>query len=122
MARKPKKDWNWIQKQYQLGFSHRRIAEMYIEKYPHESITHQAIGAYAQRHGWEVSSEAVEAYQEQTKSKSLRKSVERSLVKRTGPGRDRHEIETSKLTEDEVIEIGAELASEVESEHKSVGC
>jgi hypothetical protein len=52
MSRRLEKDWKWIRAQYETGLPIRKIAELYSDHFPGESVSHQNISAYARRHDW----------------------------------------------------------------------
>lgn len=118
MSRRIEKNWKWIRAQYATGLPIRKIAELYSEHFPFESVSHQNISAYARRHDWSRD-KLVENYKAETKRKVTEKLAAKGTqgrgVKRPDDGK------SLEVYEAEVVELNSDLASEVEIKHRIIG-
>ena len=118
MPRRIEKDWKWIRAQYETGLPIRKIAELYSDHFPGESVSHQNISAYARRHGWSRD-KLVKDYRAETQRKVMEKTVVQAPqgrgVKRPYDGK------SLEVHEAEVVAMNSELASEVELIHREAG-
>ena len=118
MSRRLEKDWKWIRAQYETGLPIRKIAELYSEYFPSESVSHQNISAYARRHGWSRD-KLVEDYRAATQRKVMEKTA---MQAPQGRGVKRPDDEKSLVVyEGEVVAMNSERASEVEFKHRYAG-
>ena len=118
MPRRIEKNWKWIQAQYETGLPIRKIAVLYSEYFPGESVSHQNISAYAKRHGWSRD-KLVDSYRSETKRKVIEKLAAKGPqgrgVKRPDDGK------SLEVHEAEVVNLNSEIASEIEIKHRIIG-
>ena len=118
MPKRLGKNWRWIRAQYETGLPIRKIAELYSDHFPGESVSHQNISAYARRHGWSRD-KLVEDYRAATQRKAKAKMAAQTPqgrgVKRPDDGK------SLEVYEAEVVTMNSDLASVVEVKHKYYG-
>ena len=118
MSRRLEKNWKWIRAQYETGLPIRKIAELYSDHFPGESVSHQNISAYARRHDWSRD-KLVKDYRAETQRKVMEKTA---MQAPQGRGVKRPDDEKSLVVyEGEVVAMNSERASEVEFKHRYAG-
>lgn len=73
-----RKDWLWIQKRYEMGFTVRQIAKDYSQEYPDDSVSFQAIAKMAKKKGW--CRELTDRYRKAVELKVINKTMTQQLV------------------------------------------
>ena len=118
MSRRLEKDWKWIRAQYGTGLPIRKIAELYSEHFPGESVSHQNISAYARRHDWsrdKLVKDYRVATQRKAKAKMAAQVPQGRGVKRPEDGK------SLEVYEAEVVAMNSDIASIVEVKHRFIG-
>ena len=118
MSRRLEKDWKWIRAQYGTGLPIRKIAELYSEHFPGESVSHQNISAYARRHDWsrdKLVKDYRAATQRKAKAKMAAQVPQGRGVKRPDDGK------SLEVYEAEVVAMNSDIASIVEVKHRFIG-
>lgn len=104
-----RKDWLWIQKQYEMGFTVRQIAKDYSEEYPDDSVSFQAIAKKAKKSGWRR--ELTDRYRKAVERKVIKKTTTQQLV-----GYKAMPCDKVDISEDEINDVAIDEASEISSQ------
>ncbi len=118
MSRRVEKNWKWIQAQYGTGLPIRKIAELYSDHFPGESVSHQNISAYARRHHWSRD-KLVADYRAETQQK-----VKAKMAAQAPQGRGMKRPDDGKslvVHEAEVVALNSDIACVVEIKHRHIG-
>jgi hypothetical protein len=108
-----RKDWLWIQKRYEMGFTVRQIALDYCKEYPDDSVSFQAIAKMAKMKGW--GRELTDRFRKAVELKVIKTTTTQQLVgyKTTACDKvDVSEDDISKVAIDEASEISAQAIIE----------
>lgn len=103
------KDWLWIQKRYEMGFTVRQIALDYGKEYPDDSVSFQAIAKMAKKKGWRR--ELTNRYRKAVELKVIKKTTTQQLVGYKTIACDKVDVSEDDINDvaiDDVTEISAQ--------------
>ena len=109
-----RKDWLWIQKRYEMGYTVRQIAKDYSREYS-DTVSFQAIAKVAKQNNWHR--ELTERYRKSVEHKLVEKVKSQQLVGYLAKPGDK--VDASDGDIDEVaIDDASDISSQVVLEHQ----
>jgi hypothetical protein len=105
------KNWEWIRKRFELGFTLGQISDKYAEQFPGESISRQRIGVVARKEKWK-----------RDLSERYEKAVARKVIEKTdragGVDGAVDKAPRDRKSDDETVDEAAEVAAEAVYKHR----
>ena len=109
-----RKDWLWIQKRYEMGYTVRQIAKDYSREYP-DTVSFQAIAKVAKQNNWHR--ELTERYRKSVEHKVVEKVKSQQLVGYLAKPGDKIDVSDDDI-DDVAIDDASEISSQIVLEHQ----